>query len=224
MITHDLWDIWNFVSNCYLHTKWIITRLAFRISRRTLGGVRRNRRIGIERLISHLRYVPGSKLTHYIGDGEPSHLENRESENKWVYRYIYIPILGWWTVDDHPTWMLWGPVHEESPPRPKRPWLLQLLMRLLSSFNVRFCVFLFLFRNKKGIATPRYHVFCCFYHVFFFHRLNTKATDWGLICLCVYIFNLFILIWFSKYTVYNVYIYICIHISVDGQLCVWLTG
>lgn len=40
-----------------------------------LGSVRRNRRIGIERLISHLRYVPGSKLTHYIGDGEPSHLQ-----------------------------------------------------------------------------------------------------------------------------------------------------
>lgn len=108
--------------------------------------------------------------------------------NGYIGIYIYIPILGWWTVDDHPTWMLWGPVHEESPPRPKRPWLLQLLMRLLSSFNVRFCVFLFLFRNKKGIATPRYHVFLLFLPCIFFSPVKYQGN--GLrtyLSLCLYI-------------------------------------
>ena len=186
MITHDLWDIWNFVSNYYLHTKWIITWLAFRNPVEHPGVFAETVVLELKGWF-HIFGMCQGRFTHYIGDGEPSHLENRESENKWVY--IYIPLLGWWTVDDHPPWMLWGPVHEESPPRPKRPWLLQLLMRLLSSFNVRFCFVFLLQEPKKAWQLQDTNVFLLLFTMYlFFDQLNTKATDWGLICLCVYIF------------------------------------
>ena len=190
MITHDLWDIWNFVSNYYLHTKWIITWLAFRNPVEHPGVFAETVVLELKGWF-HIFGMCQGRFTHYIGDGEPSHLENRESENKWVYIYTLIRMVdGWWPSSMNAM----GPGSWRISTEAKEALIAATPHEIAQLFQreVLFCFFTT--GTKKGMATPRYQrFFAAFYHVFVFWPVKYQGN--GLrtyLSLCLYIYLIYI--------------------------------